>query len=139
MSPKKYPLGLLFLVLLTACSTPQSRIDGNRAAFDRFPADAQEKIRTGRVDIGFTPEMVLIALGEPARKATIKNEHGEAEVWSYDDDRPQFSFGFGFGSFGSHSATGVGVATSTGGYGPNEKMRVEFRDGRVHAIEYARR
>ena len=79
------------------------------------------------------------ALGEPARKTSIKNEHGEAEVWSYDDDRPQFSFGFGSSS-GSHSATpGVGVATSTGGYGPDERMRVEFRDGRVHAIEYARR
>jgi uncharacterized protein with FMN-binding domain len=31
------------------------------------------------------------------------------------------------------------MSTSSGGYDPEEKMRVEFRDGRVTAIEYVKR
>ena len=128
--------GLLLVALLSACSTPQSRIDSNRAVFDKFPAEVQEKIRAGRVDIGFTPEMVRLALGEPARQLTSKTEAGVAEVWIYTDDKPQFSFGFGVGSVGHHGGAGLGVGTSTGGYDPDEKARVEFQAGLVARIEY---
>lgn len=127
---------LLLVALLSACSTPDSRIDSNRAAFDKFPADVQEKIRTGRVDVGFTPEMVRMALGEPARQLTRKTESGDVEVWMYADNKPQLSFGFGVGSVGRHSGVGVGMSTSTGGYEPDEKIRVEFRNGRVESVEY---
>jgi len=126
---------LLLVALLGACSTPDSRIDANRAAFNQFPAEVQEKIKAGRVDIGFTPEMVRMAMGDPARQLTRKTETGDSEVWIYVDSKPQVSFGFGFASFGHHSATGVGVATSTGGYEPDEKTRVAFRNGRVDSVE----
>lgn len=127
----------LFLVaLLSACSSPDSRIDSNRAAFNQFPADVQEKIKAGRVDVGFTPEMVRMALGEPARQFTRKTESGDAEVWMYADNKPQISFGFGVGSFGRSGGVGVGMSTSTGGYEQDEKIRVVFRNGRVESVEY---
>ena len=101
---------LVALGWLAACSTPESRIAGSRAAFEQFPADVQQKIRAGQVDVGFTQEMVLLSLGEPARKFMRKSESGEVEVWGYHDNRPQFSFGIGLGSGGRNSAVGGGLA-----------------------------
>ena len=138
MRPFKTFLALAGLTLLAACATPDSRISDNRSAFDKLPPDIQQKIRTGQVDIGFTAEMVVMALGEPARKFTRKTDLGDAEVWSYHDDSPKFSFGLGVGSGGRRSSVGGGVGVSTGGYDPEEKMRVEFRDGKVAAIEYVK-
>jgi hypothetical protein len=127
---------LVLVAVLTACSTPQSRIDSHRAAFEKFPSEVQEKIRAGRVDIGFTPEMVRMALGEPARQLTRKTEEGEVEVWVYTDDRPQFSFGLGMGSGSRHSAMGMGLESSPGGYERDERARIEFRSGVVERVEY---
>ena len=126
-------------VLLAACSTPSTRISSNRVAYDKFPADVQQKLRAGQIDIGFTEEMVRIALGEPARQYTHKSEHGDSDLWIYHDEGPHISLGVGVGSAGSHSAMGAGLGLSTGGYDPEEKMRVEFRDGKVSAIEIAKR
>jgi hypothetical protein len=123
------------LLLLAACATPDSRIADNRSAFEKFPAEIQQKIRTGQVDVGFTPEMVVMSLGEPARKFTRKTELGDTEVWSYHDDSPKFSFGLGVGSGGRGSSVGGGVGVSTGGYDPDEKIRVEIRGGVVTAVD----
>lgn len=132
-------LVLASLFLLGACSSPDSRIADNRSAFDRFSPDIQQKIRTGQVDVGFTPEMVIMSLGEPARKFTRKTDKGDTEVWSYHDDSPKFSFGVGVGSGGRGSSVGGGVGVSTGGYDPDEKVRVEFREGLVTAVDLMRK
>ena len=132
-------LALLSLALLAACSTPDSRIAGDRAAFDQLPAEVQQKIRAGQVDVGFTPEMVRLALGEPDRKFTRKTGAGDLEVWGYHDNTPQFSIGLGIGGGGRHSAVGGGMEMSTGGYDPEEKVRVEFRAGRVSAVDYLKK
>lgn len=133
-------LCLASVALLAACSsTPDARIAKNQAAFGGYPATVQQKIRAGEVDVGFTPEMVRLALGEPTRQFNRQTEKGTVELWVYHDKSPRLSIGLGFGSYGRHSGTSVGVNTSTGGYDPEEKMRVEFRDARVTAIEYVKR
>ena len=126
---------LLLFALLAACSSPDSRIAGDRSAFDKLPAEVQQKIRAGQVDIGFTPEMVRLALGEPDRKFTRKTGAGDLEVWGYHDNTPQFSLGLGIGGGGRHSSVGGGMEMSTGGYDPEEKTRVEFQNGHVTAVE----
>ena len=132
-------VALVVVALLAACSTPETRITGNRAAFERFPADVQEKIRAGRIDVGFTEEMVRLALGEPDRRYTHKSALGDSDLWIYHDEGPHFSLGIGVGSAGGHSAVGAGLGVSAGDYDPEEKMRVEFHAGRVTAIEIAQR
>ena len=122
-------------LVLAGCSTPDSRIAKNQSAFAAYPADVQAKIRAGQVEPGFTPEMVQLALGEPLRKTTRQTEAGDAEVWIYPERGPRFSFGLGVSSGGGRSGFGTGVGLSTGGYEPDEGMRVEFRDGKVSAIE----
>jgi hypothetical protein len=131
-----HPLALLACLLLAACSTPESRIAANRPAFDRLPAAAQQKIQAGHIDVGFTPEMVELALGKPANTFVRKSTAGDTEVWIYHDNSPQFSIGIGGVSGGRHSAVGGGVEMSTGGYDPEEKVRVEFSGGKVVTIDY---
>ncbi len=126
-------------VLLAACSTPDSRIAKHRAFFDQLPAGTQQKIRAGQVEVGFTPEMVRLALGEPDRVYTRQSDQGDTEVWGYQDHGPQFSIGVGMGTGGRHSSVGGGMAVSTGGYDPDEKLRVEFRGGKVTAVDSLRK
>ena len=130
---------ILSLFLAACASTPASRIADHRAVFAQYPSAVQQKISSGQIDVGFTVEMVRLAVGEPSRVFTRQSASGDSEVWIYHDDGPRFSLGFGVGTYGRHSATSVGVATSTGGYDPDEKMRVAFRDGRVSEIDVRKR
>jgi hypothetical protein len=141
MRPIAFLLSLVSVALLAACSsTPDSRIAKNQAAFGGYPAAVQQKIRAGEVDVGFTPEIVRLALGEPTRQFNRQSDQGASEVWVYHDNGPRFTLGVGIGgAVGRHSSAGVGLGTSTGGYDSEEKMRVEFRDGKVTAIEYVQR
>jgi hypothetical protein len=128
-------LPLLFAAaLLGGCSTPDSRIADNRTLFDQLPAEAQEKIRAGQVAVGFTPPMVELALGKPDGVFTHRTEQGDIEVWSYLDHSPQFSIGIGVGSSNHGSGVAGGVGVSTTGHLPGEKVRVEFRAGRVTTV-----
>jgi len=135
MRPIPTFLALVCLALLAACATPESRIASSRAAFEKFPAEIQRKIRAGQVDVGYSKEMVQMALGEPDRTFTRKTEAGDTEVWGYHDSSPRFSFGLGIGGGGRHSSMGGGMAVSTGGYDPEEKIRIEFREGLVSAVD----
>ncbi|MBI3885314.1 MAG: hypothetical protein HY302_06245 [Opitutae bacterium] len=126
----------LLLFLLAACaSTPQARIEKNRAAFDGFPADVQEKIRAGKVELGFTPVMVRLALGGPDREVNRASATGQEEVWIYRRARSGVGFGFGLGAGGGHTGYGAGVAVNTAPGYDEEAMRVVFRDGKVSAVE----
>ena len=126
---------LLALAVLAACSTTDTRIRDRQSAFDSYPPAIQQKIRAGQVDVGFTPDMALMALGEPDRRYQRTDEHGASEIWAYRDSSPAFSFGLGGGSFGGGSAYGGGVGVSTGGEAPDDRLRLVFVNGTVVSIE----
>jgi hypothetical protein len=74
----------LSLAGLTACSTsPISRIDANRAAYESWPVEVKEAVLNGEVKKGMTPEQVEMALGKPTEKVTRSGKAGEDEVWIY--------------------------------------------------------
>lgn len=132
-------VAVLGALLLAACSsTPQQRIDKNQAQFSSYSPAVQQKIREGKVDVGFTAEMVKLSLGDPARTFTRSTADGTVEVWVYTKTGPKFSFGLGVGSYsgGSGVSTGVGVSTGGNRYEPDELMRVELKAGVVTAVEY---
>ncbi len=81
------PWVLLATGLLSACSTPDSRIAENQAVFARYPAAVQQKIRAGKIDLGYTQEMVRFALGEPSRQMIQQTETGPVELWMYRDNK----------------------------------------------------
>ncbi len=71
------------MLVLAACATPAARIKRNQALFDSLPATEQALIREGKVAIGFTPDMVRLALGSPDRRWLRTDAAGQTEVWAY--------------------------------------------------------
>lgn len=71
------------LVVLSGCSTPESRIRKNPELFAQLTPEQQDMIRRGQVAVGFSAEMVRLALGEPDRYTTRTDQDGTSEVWHY--------------------------------------------------------
>ncbi len=124
--------------LVAGCSTVDSRVKQHEAAFNTWPAEVQQKVRDKQVDVGFTPEMVLVALGEPARKVTRTTAQGQGEVWLYEDKSPKFSIGLGVGSMRGNTGVGGGVTVGDNMWRGDESMRVIFEGGQVTAVERRR-
>jgi len=74
---------LAAIALFAGCATPQTRIATNRALYDTLPAESQALIQEGRVAVGFTPDMVKLALGEPDRVYSRTDKSGTSESWAY--------------------------------------------------------
>ena len=69
---------------MSACSsTPDSRIRRNQALFDSFTPEEQANIRQGIVAVGFTPDMVSIAMGAADQVRTRTVAQGEQTIWVY--------------------------------------------------------
>ena len=138
----KFLLPVLAVVLLASCaSTPESRIQKNPDLFNSFPPEAQEKIKKGDVEIGFTQDMVLMAKDKPDRKYNRRTAGGETEVWSYS----------AYFTTTEHQRVEARVhAPDVGGNWHDytdwvwvdvqqqheyDQSRIEFNDGKVSAIE----
>lgn len=139
MTLKPRLLGVLLAGGIAAgCSSVDSRIARHRDVFSSWPPEVQEKVAAGEIGLGFTPDQVRVALGEPDRVFTRTTADGTVEVWSYRERRPRIGFGVGVGAggiFGSRAAVG-GIGIGTGGYRDDEKLGVVFdRNGRVAEIE----
>lgn len=130
------------LVGLAGCaSTPDARIAADRELFDQWPQEVQERVAVGEVEIGFTPDQVRMALGDPDRISRRTSAMDEAEVWIYEQKRSPISFSVGVGvgtSTGRHSSVGSGVSVGTGRIRYGEAARVVFIDGEVGSIEKTR-
>lgn len=85
-------LGLVVLALIvcTGCSTPESRIEKDPALYASFPPDVQASVKQGKIDIGFTQNMVYVAWGKPDTKKDVIDEKGKREVWIYLGSRQVF-------------------------------------------------
>lgn len=130
----------LFLVL-SGCTTPRTpaeRIERDPERFAQWPADVQQRVRAGEVDVGFTGEQVRMALGDPDDVSSRTTREGQTEVWTYRDRSPLVGFGFGVSAGGGGSGVGVGVGTSSGGT-REPHLRVVFSQGAVIAVERAGR
>lgn len=132
-------LPVLALALQTGCSSPDSRIKKNQTAFNALPAETQTKIRAGKVEVGYTMPMVVMALGEPDRRYKRTTEKGQSEVWAYRDKGPAFSIGLGIGGGGGRTGVGGGIGVSTAGDREEDKIRVVFEGGQVTATETSSR
>ncbi len=120
---------------LVACSTTDSRIRGHQALFDGYPPEVQHNIRNGVIEIGYSPEMVLMALGKPDRRTEVQTGDGTAEIWTYRKSVPGFTVGMGSGRYVS-SRVGIGTHVTVGEPARSEDQAVvEFWQGRVSRFE----
>ena len=82
-------LGILALSLV-GCSTVDSRIKEKSAAFNALDPQTQAKIRQGVIDVGFSTDLVYIALGKPDEVRDRVNTSTNESVWVYNTYYQQY-------------------------------------------------
>ncbi len=137
------PLAVILGLLLAAgcASTPESRIHRNQEFFDTLPVADQARIRGGRIDLGYSPDMVRIALGDPQRRLARRDPAGPSEVWLYLDTTRRYERQRA--DIDGMSISGAGGLRTVGGSAwitvlqesQFVRIRVEFRNGVVVAVE----
>jgi hypothetical protein len=71
------------VLALAGCSTIDSRIREKQAVFDRLDPQTQDKIRQGIVEVGYTPDLVYVALGRPDERYQKVTAKGDETSWIY--------------------------------------------------------
>ena len=134
---KNFPALLMvsLLALAGGCASPESRVKQNAAAFAAWPAEVQQRVRAGKVEVGYTKAMARVALGEPDRLVSRTTATGVSEVWVYFDKGPKFSFGLGLGSMRGRGAMGGGVMVGGNDWRDEEVLRLVFDGDWISAIE----
>lgn len=143
--PRRTPLLFaVLLITLAGCSTIDSRIREKQAAFDALPPAARAEIRRGQVGVGFTPDMVYMAIGKPDEIRERVDPAGQESVWKYNMyyDRYVGSVRAGYRRWvrwdpriNAYRIYDEPIDASV--YQPVREtyIRVTFRDGKVTAID----
>lgn len=128
-------------LLLIGCSTPESRIKKNPELFASFPEEVKANVKQGLIMVGYTRDMVFIALGEPDRKFVRTTPEGRTEIWSYLDSYETTSRQRVEGTFRVRDNRGFlqtvndDVWVDVPQQHEFERIRVEMQDGRVTVLQ----
>lgn len=77
-------LGFLAVAGLIGCQSPrESRIAEKRELFAALPAQVQGLVKEGLIDVGFTSDLVYLALGKPNRIQPGETAQGLVTTWIY--------------------------------------------------------
>lgn len=82
LSPR-LPLVLLLAALLGGCNTFERRSQEKASTFAALTPAARDKLKHGVIELGNTPDMVYIALGEPDEKRESASAQGRRTTWIY--------------------------------------------------------
>ncbi len=74
---------LASLVVLTGCQTVDSRIKEKPDVFAQLDPATKDKIKQGIIELGYTEDMVYLALGAPDLKRESISAAGKTETWIY--------------------------------------------------------
>jgi hypothetical protein len=124
------------LLVVTACSTTDSRIEDEQALFESYPEEVQQRIREGRVDVGDTGEMVRMTLGNPNETSSVSEEQGDIVQWAYTKSRPGIGVGVGGGNYGYGRGGGGGGISVGSGPRKDYTAIVDFQNGIVSRVRY---
>lgn len=72
-----------FFLFAAGCETVDSRIKEKPEAFASVDKTTQDKIKQGIIELGFTQDLVYLALGKPDQKREKVTAAGQSEVWIY--------------------------------------------------------
>lgn len=141
-------LAALTLVFAAGCQSVDDRIKQKPDLFAKLDLATQEKIKQGIIDIGFTFDMVYLALGEPNEKHETMTEAGKTETWVYNTYYQRYD-GTAFVGYErrvyydpvvkSYRSFSQPVYAETYRQDKEEQIRVVFKDGKASVIEQAKK
>jgi len=126
--------GLFF----AGCTTPESRIRENPAAFDRATPEQQNLIKQGQVAIGFDMELVQLALGVADHVRERVDVNGKQVIWSYvtyEGSNGMMLYRGWYHRSHYWGATRYAYFADYPDRREREHFRVVFKDGKVTEIE----
>jgi hypothetical protein len=137
-------LSCLAALALAGCSTVESRIEEKAAVFNALPAETQSRIQQGLVDVGYTPDMVYIAMGKADRVIERASNNGTETVWIYNNYYQEYQ-GTQFAGYQRSVYYDPRIKAYRVYYQPvhadvyrdrtEEVARIVFKDGKVASIE----
>lgn len=141
MTPRQALLPALLAValLLIGCAdSVAARIAQRQELFDAYPAEVQARIARGQIRLGDDRDAVWMVYGDPAERLTRTDAAGLSEVWIYKilgfSDRLYPAVRPVYHDIGGHLRGGYYIDDAPE-YEWKEALRVEFRDGRVSAVQ----
>jgi hypothetical protein len=135
------------LLLFAGCETVDSRIKKKPDVFAKLDPATQDKIKQGIIDIGYTEDMVYLALGAPDQKRESVSEKGKSVTWIYNTYYERYE---GTQMVGYHRRVYYDpfIRSYRLYYRPafadvyssekEERIRVVFKDGKASVIEQAK-
>lgn len=135
------------LGFLVGCQTVESRIKEKPEVFASVDQVTQDKIKQGIIDLGYTEDMVYLALGAPDQKRESVSSAGRSVTWVYNTYYTRYE---GSQMFGYHRRVYYDpyVKTYRVYYQPvfndvyredkEERIRIVFKDGKATVIEQAK-
>ncbi|MCC6415904.1 MAG: hypothetical protein IT582_08350, partial [Opitutaceae bacterium] len=115
--------------------------------YSRLDAETQGKLKQGRVEIGYTPDMVYIALGSPDQRNESLTAQGRKEIWIYNSYYSEYrgSEHVGYRRFvdynpvtKQHYVYYEPVRVNVYRDRVEERIRITFEDDKVTMIEQAK-
>jgi len=131
---------LVLAGFLAGCSTAATRINRNQELFNSLAAKDQELIKQGRIAVGFTSDMVRLALGEPDRVYARTDARGESESWVYTTWGSRGGGMVYYRGYYHHGFPGrYNYWTDFEDREELERSKVTIKDGKVVSVEEMRR
>jgi hypothetical protein len=140
-------LGAAALLLTTGCQSVDDRIKEKPDVFAQLDHPTQDKIKQGIIDLGYTEDMVYMALGKPDEKRDKLNADGKVATWVYNTYYERYD-GTAYAGYYRQVYYDPYLKTYRVYYHPavadvytqekEERIRVVFKGGKVTAIEQSK-
>jgi hypothetical protein len=141
------PLIFGALVLLCGCQTVDDRIKEKPDAFAKVDQATQDKIKQGIIDLGYTEDLVYLALGAPDQKRESASASGRTVTWIYNTYYQRYE-GPAFAGYSRRVYFDPYLRTYRVAYHPvydevysdekEERIRIVFKDGKASVIEQSK-
>ena len=135
------------LGFLAGCQTVDDRIKEKPEVFARLDAATKDKIKQGIIDLGYTEDMVYLALGKPDQRRESLTAAGKSTTWIYNTYYERYD-GTAFAGYyrslyydpylRSYRVYYRPMFADTYAQEKEERIRVTFTNGKVTSLEQAK-
>ncbi|MEP7071332.1 MAG: hypothetical protein ABI839_03000 [Verrucomicrobiota bacterium] len=111
------PALAVFAVVLSGCSTPESRISDHPGLYQSLSARNQQLVSHGQIASSMSQDAVYLAWGAPDQKSVGVARGNNTETWIYVTTTSS-PYGYGYGGYGGgYGGYGGGFGGYGGGFG----------------------